>query len=65
MTERDFCYWLQGLFELTEVKSLTESQVKMIRDHLKTVFIKVTPDHGSAVFAPSLLDCLSSTAKVC
>lgn len=38
MTERDFCYWLQGFFELTVQTSLTEWQVKMIKEHLDKVF---------------------------
>lgn len=39
MTPDQFCFWLQGLFELCpELKSLTETQVKMIRDHLNYVF---------------------------
>lgn len=44
MNEREFCYWLQGLFEVADPKSLTEAQTAMIRDHLKLVFTKVTPD---------------------
>jgi hypothetical protein len=39
MTQDQFCFWLQGLFELCpDLKCLTETQVKMIRDHLSYVF---------------------------
>ncbi len=44
MTSRDFCYWLQGFFELTaagkrpEDGSLTNVQGDMIRQHLALVF---------------------------
>lgn len=40
MTSRDFCYWLQGFFEVApiEVESLDETQVKTIRRHLNMVF---------------------------
>ncbi len=39
MTPTNFCYWLQGLLELTpDLKTLNEAQVKMIRDHLGYVF---------------------------
>lgn len=41
MTSRDFCYWLQGKFELTpegELKELNKWQVDMIRKHLAMVF---------------------------
>lgn len=40
MTPRDFCYWLQGMFELNDgLKSLNETQTKLIKQHLKLVFI--------------------------
>lgn len=48
MTPRDFCYWLQGYIELTDASIsdtlLEECQVDVIRDHLKLVFEKETPD---------------------
>jgi len=33
-----FCYWLQGFFEMTDADSLTEKQVKLIKEHLALVF---------------------------
>lgn len=42
MTERDFCYWLKGFFELTDSKHLSEKQILMIKEHLKLVFEKQT-----------------------
>lgn len=39
MTSRDFTYWLQGFFELSEVKTLTDEQVKIIKTHLNMVFV--------------------------
>ena len=38
MTERDFVYWLQGYFEITDLDNLTKEQVKMIKSHLNLVF---------------------------
>lgn len=39
MTPENFCYWLQGLLELSpDLKTLDEAQVKMVRDHLGYVF---------------------------
>ena len=42
MTPVNFCYFLQGFFEISEVQneeiSLTPEQVKMIRAHLNLVF---------------------------
>jgi hypothetical protein len=44
MTSRDFCYWLQGHFELATVTTdgsviLTAEQVQMIQKHLSLVFV--------------------------
>lgn len=38
MKATEFCYWLQGMFELTEVKSLDEQQTDLIRRHLAMAF---------------------------
>lgn len=45
MTERDFLYWLQGFLEMSEAKTLDEKQVQIIKDHIKLVAVKVTPDY--------------------
>ena len=42
MTERDFCYWLQGFIELNGVEALSKEQVKIIQEHLHLVLNKVT-----------------------
>lgn len=40
MTSRDFCYWLQGFFELNpEMKGVTVDQLECIKKHLSLVFI--------------------------
>lgn len=44
MNAQEFCYWLQGFFELSEGKKLTPKQVQIIKDHLALVFTKITPD---------------------
>lgn len=44
MTSRDFCYWLQGYFEIVNPRSLasdqylTNAQVEMVKRHLALVF---------------------------
>ncbi len=38
MTSRDFCYWLQGYFELSGNIDLPKSKVKEIKNHLNLVF---------------------------
>jgi hypothetical protein len=42
MTHAEFCYWLQGHFELNGRKALTEEQVDVIIEHLNLTFNKVT-----------------------
>ncbi len=39
MKATDFAYFLQGMFELTDTKTLDEKQVQMIKNHLKLVFL--------------------------
>jgi hypothetical protein len=38
MTSRDFCYWLQGLFELQNPTTLDARQTELIKRHLNMVF---------------------------
>lgn len=38
MKSTEFCYWLQGFFELSETNSLSERQTEIIKNHLKLVF---------------------------
>jgi len=44
MTPEQFCYWLNGYFEVSYINDLTSDQVQIIKDHLATVFNKVTPN---------------------
>lgn len=52
MTSRDFCYWLQGFFELQQAGSgynLTASQADLVRRHLALVFKhEIDPSAGPA-----------------
>lgn len=43
MNFENFAYWLQGFFEMTDSKNLSPNQVLMIKEHLKLVFEKKTP----------------------
>ncbi len=45
MTAEQFTYWLQGFMETADPKSIDEKQTQIIKDHLKLVFTKVTPDY--------------------
>ena len=39
MKSVEFCYWLQGLFELGNPVSLNEQQTLLIKKHLNMVFV--------------------------
>ena len=41
MTSREFCYWLQGFFEINDggTGALTTQQAEVIKNHLNMVFI--------------------------
>lgn len=47
MTPEQFTYWLQGFMEMADPKELNETQTQQIKDHLKLVFDKKTPDRIS------------------
>lgn len=51
MTPEQFCFWLQGLFELSDPKQLTKAQVKMVKEHLDLVF-----EHAAGEPAPPLTE---------
>lgn len=38
MKPRDFCYWLQGYFEIHGGFELDHEQIKVIKNHLNLVF---------------------------
>ena len=38
MTSRDFCYWLQGFFEIGHPQSLTVQETEIVKRHLALVF---------------------------
>lgn len=56
MTSVEFCYWLQGYFELqTEQSSLTKGQTELIQRHLSLVFKHdIDPKAGSAAVQAAL-----------
>ncbi len=39
MKSEQFCYWLQGLFELGNPTQLNEKQTELIKKHLNMVFL--------------------------
>jgi len=59
MTSRDFCFWLQGYFEIDSAldpditNGLPAEKVRIIKDHLQLVFEKVTPDRNPEIKSES------------
>jgi hypothetical protein len=49
MTPRDFCYWLQGFFEISNPMTIDPIELDTIKDHLQLVFRKETPDRLNGV----------------
>lgn len=46
MYSQDFCYWLQGYFEISGAKELDEKQIEIIKNHLNLVFRhEIDPQH--------------------
>jgi hypothetical protein len=49
MTSRDFAYWLQGFFEVSNPQSISYEQTQMIKKHLNLVFKhEIDPSMGDA-----------------
>ena len=50
MNTQDFCYWLQGYFELSQIdEGLSTEQVVVIKEHLQLVFKKETMNTAAPV----------------
>lgn len=48
MKATEFCYWLQGLFEMAEPVALTEKQTALVKAHLALVFVHdIDPSYGN------------------
>ena len=49
MTSRDFVFWLQGFYELTDPTTLNAQQTDLIKRHLALVFVHdIDPTMGNA-----------------
>ena len=54
MSPEAFTYWLQGFVEIANTDTISEKQWQIIKDHLKLVFDKKTPDRNETYVPPSL-----------
>lgn len=54
MNSQEFAFWLQGFVELQDSDSISDKQWLVIKDHLKLVFDKVTPEYKIDI-KPSVL----------
>lgn len=68
MKASEFCYWLQGYFEITDagdrdVSGLTNDQLTCVRRHLSLVFLHdIDPKAGDAAHQQKLNEAHSPTA---
>ncbi len=46
MSPEQFCYWLQGFLEISRQQGIDAVQAQVIKDHLKLVFKKETPEYA-------------------
>ena len=48
MRSTEFCYFLQGFFEISDSNTLTEKQVEIIKNHLNLVFYhEIDPSYSN------------------
>lgn len=71
MTSRDFCYWLQGYFEISGQTTIPPERAELIKRHLAMVFAheidpsfggpkeqkKLGEIHGQSQFSDPLIRC--------
>ena len=61
MTAEQFAYWLQGFMEVGQPRELNHNQIQVIKDHLKLVFDKKTPDRSSQGTGPIVTPIVNPT----
>lgn len=65
MTSRDFCYWLQGYFELENPTEIYADTVEVMRRHLALVFkYEIDPQAGPPEVQKELNDIHSPTTSL-
>lgn len=61
MNHLNFCYWLQGYFELTPKNGLNAQQIKIIKEHLNLTLIEKKPvsTDVTRIKLPAAIDLIS------
>ena len=54
MNHDQFTYWLQGFVEMNGGNMPNEWQWRMIKDHMQTCFVKVTPTYPQSPTIPDM-----------
>lgn len=55
MTSRDFCYWLQGYFEVQSPETIGKNETDLIKKHLALVFKhEIDPSMGGKLHQEDL-----------
>ncbi len=63
MTPEQFCYWLQGWFEISELPTqLYPSQINKIKQHLNLVFEHIVKDNTDK---PELISVVYKSGASC
>lgn len=53
--KQGFCFWLQGFFEVSNAKVISEEQVELIKNHLNLVFAhEIDPEMGDKIHQDKL-----------
>lgn len=66
MTSRDFCYWLQGYFEISGIEGISHDQLLIIHRHLGMVFKhEIDPSMGPPAHQAALSAIHSGVAYNC
>ncbi len=54
MNAENFVYWLQGFLEVSGAEELNNHQLRIVRDHIKLVLDKRTPEYNKIGEYPAL-----------
>lgn len=65
MNTQEFCYWLQGFFEISGTNNLSKKEVAIIKEHLDLVFNKVTKNPATKLNSLDTKSLDETVKKIC